>query len=253
MSCAFCRSDAPLTKEHLWPDWVSNVVVIPGDVTHRQRFVTAGENPTIREYSRPPWRVKVGAVCAECNNGWMSRLESEAKRHAESILLGRAGTTHRAAQMTLAMWATVKVLIAEYTVPPEMRFVPSEHYSLVYNARDTFELPSESFEVHTAAYGGRLRPAFYDRTGVWLDTTEKTTGQSHRFAAFIATFTIGRLALRTLGHTVPEAVHLGLRSHRAASVQRIHPYEGSFVWPPGPPLDEIGLDWFATGPAPSRP
>jgi len=222
-------------------------------VTHRQRFATVGHEPEVREYRRPPWRVKVGAVCAECNNGWMSRLESEAKQYANEMLCGRGRALHARGQEVLAMWATVKVLVAEFTVPVEQRRVPLEHYSLVHRARESFRLPTDTFEVHTAAYGGTSRPAFYDRAAMWLDATNHATGRQHRFAAFTGTFAVGQLALRVLGHTVPEPVHVGFRSHWAASVRRVLPCEGSFVWPPGRPLDEGGLDWFAAGPNASRP
>ena len=247
MACAFCGSDAPLTQEHLWPEWAGRILAIRGDVTHRQHFVTVGSERTVREYRRPPWRVTVGAVCAGCNNGWMSRLESEAKRYAEDLLVGRARELHREGQATLAMWATVKVLVAEYTVPESARDTPAELLSLVYERRDDFELPAETFEIHTAAYGGNTRPAFYERTSMWINATDKTSGRQHQFPALTATFAVGRLALRVLAHTMPQVVHEGFPGPRASSVRRLWPSVGSFSWPPGPALDEGGLDWFAHG------
>src|SRR4051812_11598808 len=185
MACAFCRRDLPLTQEHLWPQWASRVVRIDEPVSHRQRFASAGECDTVREYRRAPWTVTVGAVCARCNNGWMSRLESETKRIAEGMVRGNPQELPPREQATLAMWAALKVLVAEYTIPAANRAVPESHYAWVYDARHTFELPALPFEVHIAAYVGAPHPAFYDRTSLWVDMSHRTTGAQERFAAYV--------------------------------------------------------------------
>jgi hypothetical protein len=148
-------------------------VRIDEPVSHRQRFAIAGECETVREYRRAPWTVTVGAVCAGCNNGWMSRLEDETKRIAEEMVRGNAQQLSTREQATLAMWAALKVLVAEYTVPAANRAVPKSHYACVYDARDTFELPALPFEVHIAAYAGAPHPAFYDRTSMWVDMSRR--------------------------------------------------------------------------------
>ena len=246
--CAFCHSTGPLTKEHLWPLWVARVLDISEEATHTQRFRMAGGQGGAREFVRRPFRDKVGAVCGPCNNGWMSQLEAQTKHYAEGMLRGRSRQLHRTGQATLAMWATVKVLVAEYTIPQDMRLIPASHYTLVYEARHNFELPGAT-EVHTAAYADRRRPGFYDRTGMTLHMTDNVTGEHRESDAYVATFAAGPLALRVFGHTVPEPVHIGFRGPLAKSVMRIWPSEGSFTWPPGRPLDDAGLGWFSTPPA----
>jgi hypothetical protein len=249
MLCAFCNSDEPLTREHLWPEWIAGVMKISDSVSISHKFGIAGEENHLREFRRKPFREKVRAVCADCNNGWMSRLETEMKRYTLPILEGRGRHLHERAQAVVSMWAAVKLLVGEYTMPPELRIIPAEHYPMVFDARDSFELPRDSFEAHTSAYQGP-RIGFYERTAMKVSGTDHRTNTRAAFDAWIGTFVIDRLAIRVLGHTVPEPVHIGFRGEYAQRVHQLWPPTKPFDWPPGPPLNDAGLDWFSNGPIP---
>lgn len=252
MPCAFCQSDEPMTQEHLWPGWMAKVLDIDEDATNTQRFGIAGEQEHFREYQRKPFKLTAGAVCAGCNNGWMSQLEDAMKATTEGILRGRGRHLHERAQATISMWATVKLLVGEYTIPEDVRIIPPEHYPTVYEARDSYRLPLHSFEVHTAAYRGR-RIGFYERTASTLKTTNRDTGEKVDFDAWLGTFAIGSLVLRVLGHTMPEPLHIGFKGRYSQRVRRMWPPSKPFNWPPGPPLDDAGLDWFTNGPGTPPP
>jgi hypothetical protein len=121
--CIFCEGGAvpgnPMSGEHLWSDWMSDI--LPGDpgIHHfeffetKQRKNTTGERfERIRQGSANTKRIKV--VCRECNNGWMSVLESEAKPFLKPLILGQPSLLGLSARKTLSEWFVLKALVAEH-------------------------------------------------------------------------------------------------------------------------------------------
>jgi hypothetical protein len=76
--CLFCGS-SELTQEHLWSKWVNDCIP-PVEFTVRASV----RNGSPKEWPRKRIEETVGAACGRCNNGFMSRLDSEAK----SVLCG---------------------------------------------------------------------------------------------------------------------------------------------------------------------
>jgi len=62
-ACAYCDQDRPPTREHIWPDWLLNATDYPVAYLARANKIV-GKNQTIRD------------VCAVCNNGPLSGLDS---------------------------------------------------------------------------------------------------------------------------------------------------------------------------------
>src|SRR4051794_34926714 len=103
-SCVFCGR-APVTKEHVWPDWMRRREGIREARTHRQVFERHGEIEEDRDWESQPFKMTVRAVCRECNNGWMGDLEANAKALLGPMLDGRGRQLHRGGQLHLAAWA----------------------------------------------------------------------------------------------------------------------------------------------------
>jgi hypothetical protein len=225
---------------------MGSVVNVQGDTTYMQRFGIAGEDDRVREYPQRAFEQQVRAVCRECNGGWMSRAESEMKRYTEGMLLGRGRRLHGRAQAVLSMWATMKLLVGEHTLPAALQLIPAAHYRMVYEARDSFELPRAFFEAHISAYAGP-RVCFYERNAF-----DAEGGDGVKHGAWLGTFAVGRLVFRVLGHTHPDSLSIGFRGPLAHSVHALWPPVKPFDWPSGPALDESGLDWFSAGPG-TRP
>jgi len=61
----------------------------------------------------PTKELLVKRVCPDCNNGWMSRLENNAKPILESILDDKLGALDAPAQCTLALWAVKTAMVLE--------------------------------------------------------------------------------------------------------------------------------------------
>lgn len=109
--CPFCDSRGRLTREHVWPEWYSRElrargVVLTGDaaVSNNRIDITV-------------------PVCAECNNTWMSVLESDAKDLLLKMTTASTGAysalvLSQLDQRRLATWAVkTAFLIDAYREP----------------------------------------------------------------------------------------------------------------------------------------
>jgi hypothetical protein len=74
--CLFCDNPSDgKSKEDVLPVWIQE------KMKGKRRLVVngfSGERPIVGQAVKPS--VKTGCVCRECNNGWMSRLEGEARK-----------------------------------------------------------------------------------------------------------------------------------------------------------------------------
>lgn len=120
-ACIFCNSVGKLTKEHLWPDWMS--AYLPNDPSAKNISVVhegAGkqQRTLVRENERPGavHTRTLQAVCANCNNGWMSRLETEAKPVLLGLIQKDQTRLTSTAAATLAVWTAMKAIIFEHNV-----------------------------------------------------------------------------------------------------------------------------------------
>ena len=114
--CIFC-SDPADSKEDLFPRWILKRVK-----TGVPLYRKIGDNPpTITEDQE----VRVPCVCANCNNTWMSGMETTAMKFLEPMVEGRSITLSRQNQQNLTEWA-LKCAMCHDTVVPTPRFFTAE-------------------------------------------------------------------------------------------------------------------------------
>jgi len=116
----------------------------------RRRVVERGRPDKTVSYRTRGGSQTVRSVCATCNNGWMSDLETEAQPLLEPLLKGEIIRLSEPEQMIAATWAVKTVLVLGTTV--ENRVV-AEFYKDFYSHRT----PSEGTLVALAA---GIDPAF---------------------------------------------------------------------------------------------
>ena len=107
-TCMFCHELAD-TGEDAWPQWL--IKRFPSSDVART-YLERVERAVNSWHTRKP-KLVVKRVCSGCNNGWMSRLENEAKPVLESILDGRLQSLDPSAQLTLAKWAVKTAMVLE--------------------------------------------------------------------------------------------------------------------------------------------
>lgn len=147
MRCAFCGHDGPLTAEHVFPAWIRPFLEDPGGGLgkHRRTTIRFGEPEDQRhEYRGGPAELTVRSVCAGCNNGWMSRLEVEARPFLATVLRNHGRTYYEHGMSVLATWFVKTALVSGSKFPPAL---PRTFYEQVRAHRQ----PSQSTRVWLAA------------------------------------------------------------------------------------------------------
>jgi hypothetical protein len=123
MPCWFCNRDVPLTAEHVFPRWVQPFLLDETEAvgTHTRLTIRAGEE-TVEERTHRglPATTTSRCVCAGCNNGWMSRLEAEAKPLLLKVLRGEPSYFDEDARRTLATWFVKTALVAGAKFDPAL-------------------------------------------------------------------------------------------------------------------------------------
>lgn len=117
--CIFCEKQPPevqISKEHLFADWLRQY--IPREMTeHRTRTALVHTNEpdkvSIQKRTGDPHSRRLRCVCTTCNEGWMSRLQEQAKPFLVPLITGVDTPLHRRAQRTLAAWIAMTIMVAE--------------------------------------------------------------------------------------------------------------------------------------------
>ena len=243
-SCLFCPSTAKLTGEHLWSEWIGDLL---GDRTY---VFTRRTHPDDKP---DPWTLEslsqtAKLVCGTCNNGWMSNLESKhAKPAMQSMILADSPVTLSPFQMaSIAAFAFKSTIIAWHMKQTTSR----SPFSLASRRRfaQSLAIP-DGFQVWLSALdrpGGRVY-------GVWQGHTFKTpVGTPNGFENYVFTFGVGNLLIQST--TSRWAKHFFrkfsvplLTQHADADsfAIPIWPNDGrDVVWPPSRHLSNEAIDTF---------
>lgn len=223
--CAFC-SGRPLTREHVWPDWVRRLVADAPAMPYRRRMEFESRTLEEREFLLRPFALTVKAVCGVCNNGWMSRLEEAAKPLLMPGLHGRGKRLSPGGQQVLATWAFKSALVFGLT-HRWPRGVPDEHYDhLLQHGR-----PPEQCVIWMGAYNGP-EPAFVQLAGMAISRPgERVTSQS-RPNVYVFTLTMGPILLQVFASADAEAFDVTNAHYRDPRLRAIWPTSETFDWTP---------------------
>ena len=117
-TCIFCENEGNLSKEHLWPDWLSKMYIRKGDEKHNFGSQTYLDKKMINDgvYQRPGhlFSLKNRVVCQTCNNGWMSEVENETKPILIRMINGEKHKITCDELNQLSFWIAMKVVTAEF-------------------------------------------------------------------------------------------------------------------------------------------
>jgi hypothetical protein len=116
--CIFCDNHAD-SKEHLWPEWMHPHIGTA--ITDRHNRHTITRWPDGREQTDGPTdrmggvvTVKIRAVCATCNNGWMNRIEGSVRPFLDQMVLGEPVVLNAAQIEALVRWCALKLITMEH-------------------------------------------------------------------------------------------------------------------------------------------
>lgn len=188
LQCLFCANSAN-SKEHAWPKWIlkmrkdMNWGPIRRSVTGLPVKITASA------------QVKIKAVCEPCNNGWMSRLETENKSLIGGLLNDLSVPLDTSQQTSLARWTVKTAMVLDAVTKERKRFyAKSECENLYLNS----VIPDRT----TVWLGRYFRSSLsLDGTEVWIDLP----GTPKVAKVCVTTIVVGHLAIQSVTtHVLPE-------------------------------------------------
>ena len=232
----------------MWPAWLKRVFPDLGPPTHL--FGLVGDDDSWAEERRPAFSRRAKIVCAECNNGWMSRLEVAAAPLITPMLTAeRRVTLNVDEQAIVALWV-VKTAMTMQLSHPTRRIdgIPDGHYR---SLREEQHPPSTS-QVWIGgcshddrppnvplAMVGRCRIAPLSRfRSVDIAPDEPTR------PAYVATMSMGNLAMQVFGHQYSTSnVQLRYPNLSGVALLQIWPVlSASVEWPGALTLDYPTFD-----------
>lgn len=189
-SCVFCGG-RPLTREHIWPEWIISSVrkhLGPAPV----QVARLNDDP----YVVPELNATVKVVCAGCNNGWMSELETRVRPALEPMILGRLPVALTPVmQAMLARWAFKTAVMIDLFKPSADRDYGPREYRMLKDRHLFSGMPvlrDPLVMVWTAAYQGPaagysslssafpfVTPPTYTPEGIVATPGNTTRGVSH--------------------------------------------------------------------------
>lgn len=242
-TCAFCPS-TKLTQEHVWGDWINGILPPVAFTTRRKRHADD-------EYGDPWTTIGIQQtakiVCRECNNHWMSDLETkEAKpTMADMIRYGAAVSVLPRGIASISAWAFKMTVVANF-----IGKLKNEPYF-------------SNFERHRFAKSLQI-PSGVQMWLFALRTPRRVTGKlnshlgkthiKYGFELYIGTFALGYFGVQVVASRWINP-HLsaimgpfpGLREHNKwnGATIPLFPSDGTPVlWPPRLHLDSDSIDEF---------
>jgi hypothetical protein len=241
-NCAFCLA-TPVTIEDAIPSWVSRRLIKRGQRTRNFKIedvLAADATPTISVGQK----VKAAAplVCATCNNGWMSQLESSVIPWFGPMLEGANIALKPSRQQQLATWAC-KTAFMLALVDSERDGVGQDHRSYLCKYKE----PPPGVVVSLASYSGQFSGTQYDIKSASVSSAD---GQTNESPTEILTFSIGKVLFQVLapafGMTVHPAFDLPVPVRNRA-LQICPPSSFTLVWPPSQSVDDETFFVFSRG------
>lgn len=241
--CVFCGSGS-LTKEHVFPDWMSKMFPSSMTATH----TAENKGKVERTFQTRVFQHTAKIVCSNCNNGWMSKLEASTKPILSKMLfdLNSGATLTKEKQATLSFWAQKTAMILNRSTGADFK-IPLESYrELAKN--------NKALDYITVRIGWRLPKQGIKGRQVGHFTISEITGPNKQkmvkvagdFIVWRAIIAIGNVVFHISGSTPNVRIEVGNNDVRVTP--QIHPFINDIHWPLEWPVDaltSVGLDEFS--------
>lgn len=247
--CIFCGSNKELTREHVFPDWLSSLFNKKIKGVNEVR----GDN-LYRKWQSSLFQDKIKTICKACNNGWMSDVESDAK----SILTKLAFTydVHSLTyedQRKLALWAQKTTLVISKATGGKFN-IPHSFYEQLYEQKQPLAnilvtmgwrlsltnlktQPLASFEIK------QVVNAIVDKDSVAITKKQVEDGG----LIWASSLVLGNIVFQVIGTNFAGGqLTVGVVDPRI--FPQVNPYEQDVLWPTEWPIEAVGgLDAMRRG------
>lgn len=246
--CVFCGG-GKLTIEDAFPKWIPRRLGVTGPATTSKAGTPLWHGKVLK--------VLIRAVCEDCNNGWMSRLENDVSRLiGDSMRNAPAPFALTDPQReTVGAWAVKTALMLELALATlrGSGLAPVSHFKWLYDHRSQ-PSPPPGCRVWLFGVDAKSRLAGSANAGV-LESPRDDVPK-----AYLATFTAGYLGFQVFGPDAPAndssgqsvdapAIDPPATLHRV--MQLVWPVaSATTTWPPSQHINFEDLDLIAGWPIP---
>lgn len=220
--CIFCPNPAD-SAEHLFSDWIlEELEDISGPIN-----IKIGKRKNVWQHTP---EVKVNCVCHQCNNGWMSNLETKNQPYMRSMMHGHSIVLEPSQQKQLARWAVLKTIVLDAADRQRHPFYTAEE-------RESLRPPLASCLPGTTIWLGYLSSRSFHMGATDLSGSIGEVPKAYRGS--VTTVVLGHLVIQVLSvHVLP--MFAGFRKLRWTykpgkwdeSLLMSWPVLGSISWPP---------------------
>lgn len=217
--CIFCGG-TKLSNEHVVAQWI-------GELLDHRNVNSTHIPDTFSPQSRGTHRtasggMQTGRVCASCNNGWMSAMESNARPWLSQMVMGRGAQLDEDGQQAVANWCVKTSLCSLLTSPKAWQ--PNESLFREFYSRLT-PLSGHSLAIGACASQKRATVFHYQPLAIANVSGDSVTDAINGHAI---TLMIGQFVSHLLYFPASHAVTIESRILR-----NIWPASGTFIWPTG--------------------
>lgn len=238
--CIFCGERAN-TVEDVFPKWAIAILRMDGPIDGGE--VIRGVDRGTRFHSPLPAGPRVKHVCASCNNGWMSDLETKCRPILGAMITGIAVSLDEGAQRLLSAWCLKTAIMVQCAGSARGRPHVREYGRNVHHSLRHLSPPSSDAFVWLARNSER-RTVFAESIEMVTRVTEENPRPSH---GQITTGALGHLAFQVFSIQRPpehELIPTRLRMKPgpwSQSTLQIWPWAAHGHWPSPRSLTPIGL------------
>ena len=167
--CIFCGRKGNMSKQHIWPEWMSSV--LPIKLPRTLHTLMRPDYDFLPGYFQQkvsnghPGTQKLRKVCRSCNSGWVNVLETKMRPIFTKLALNQPIILDPNSQLTLATWAILATMIYEFK-DEATRAAPLEHRRYMYN----HVLPPDRWQV----WIGKKDPSMEQTQSIKHRATELT-------------------------------------------------------------------------------
>lgn len=115
--CGFCWGFG-VSKEHLWPEWILRIILETRGEQGKKHIVEHERHGNTTRFESMKLETKIGMPCEDCNNGWMSDLETSVKPFMGGMVFpGELTLLNQDRRRLLARWAVKTAMVSEFFKP----------------------------------------------------------------------------------------------------------------------------------------
>lgn len=236
-NCVFCQKNTKLTREHVIPDWLS-------ELFPKNSFIINQFTSEVgKEWHSKIFQHKVKIVCEACNTGWMSKLESEVKPIIKRLIQLNKTDISKKEQDILSFWVQKTILMLNQSTPRSIRITQDLFHDIYKNksfskkalisvgwrmkCNGTKEQPIVSYEIK------QITSVMVPKELLQIVNYEKDIG------GFIwkAIFTIGPIVFEMIGHNMKVKLEINIKGN---IFKTICPSVNSISWPLEWPIEAEG-------------